>query len=99
MIVIIVGVVFYVVKTKRYSSSTNSVGKNYELPTLPKPSNRYEEIRNKIDNVSEHSEIGIFHANTSRSEYSNIALYRTELDIFSFFYFFKSLNCYAIKFA
>ena len=74
MIVMIVGIVFYVVKQKRYSLSTNSVGQNYELPTVPEPTNEYEEIRNKIDNnISEYSEIDIFDANTSRSEYSNIA--------------------------
>ena len=73
MIVMIVGIVFYVVKQKRYSLSTNSVGQNYELPTVPKPTNEYEEIRNKIDNnVSEYRDIGIFYANTSRSEYRNI---------------------------
>lgn len=74
MIVMIVGIVSYVVKQKRYSLSTNGVGQIYELQTVPKPTNEYEEIRNKIDNnVSEYSEIGIFDANTSRSEYSNIA--------------------------
>lgn len=74
MIVMIVGIVSYVVKQKRYSLSTNRVGQNYELPTVPKPTNEYEEIRNKIDNnVSEYNEIVIFDANTSRSEYSNIA--------------------------
>lgn len=73
MIVIIVGIVFYVVKQKRYSSSTNSVEQNYELPTIPKPSTEYDEIGNKIDNsVSEYSEIGILDAVALRVEYSNI---------------------------
>lgn len=73
MIVLTVGIIFYVVRQKRYSSYTNSAGQNYEMPTVPKPTNEYEEIRNKIHNsVSEYSEIGILDANTSRSEYSEI---------------------------
>ena len=73
MIVMMVGVAVYVVKQKRYSSSTNNVGQHYELPTVLKPTNEYEEIRNNIDNrVSEYSEIGILDAITSRAEYSNI---------------------------
>ena len=73
MIVMIVGIVFYVVKQKRYSSSTNSVGQNYELPTVPKPTNEYEGSQTKIDNsVSEYSEIGFLDAVTSQAEYSTM---------------------------
>lgn len=73
MIVMMVGIAVYVVKQKRYSSSTNNVGQHYELPTVLKPTNEYEEIRNNIDNrVSEYSEISILDAVKSRAEYSNI---------------------------
>lgn len=73
MIVMIVGIVFYVVKQNRYSSSTNNVGQNYELPTVLKPTTEYEEILNKIDSsVSEYCEIGNLEAVTSSAEYSNI---------------------------
>ena len=69
----IVGIAFYVVKQKRYSSSMNSVGQNYELPTVFKPTNEYEGIQIKIDDsVSEYSEIRFLDAATSRAEYSNI---------------------------
>ena len=59
----------YVVKRKWFSSSTQTVGQNYELPFSPKLATEYEEIQNKstdgeIDNnTSEYSEIAMVEAN------------------------------------
>ena len=68
----------YVIKRKWFSSSTQTVGQNYELPSSPKLAAEYEEIQNKstggeIDNnASVYSEIAMIEANMSRTEYSNI---------------------------
>ena len=59
----------YVIKRKWLSSSSQTLGENYELPLSPKLTNEYEEIQHKstdgeIDNnTSEYSEIAMVEAN------------------------------------
>lgn len=68
----------YVVKRKWLSSSTQTLGQTYELPSFPKITTEYDEIQNRstggeIDNnASGYSEIAIVEANMSRTEYRNI---------------------------
>ena len=62
MVILLTGIIFYIVKQKWHSNSTQSSRENYEIPTLLKQTNEYEEIRNKntngeCDKDSEYSEI------------------------------------------
>ena len=62
MVILLIGIIVYIVKQKWHSNTTQSSRENYEIPTLPKQTNEYEEIRNKntngeCDKASEYSEI------------------------------------------
>ena len=70
MVILLIGIIVYIVKQKWHSNttprsrenSTQSSRENYKIPTLPKQTNEYEEIRNKntdgeCDKASEYSEI------------------------------------------
>nr|XP_022309504.1 scavenger receptor class F member 1-like [Crassostrea virginica] len=70
MVILLIGIIVYIVKQKWHSNttqssrenSTQSSRENYKIPTLPKQTDEYEEIRNKntngeCDKASEYSEI------------------------------------------